>query len=216
MVKPNLQTLQNVGLKSTHFICSSLTGRLCRIATSGLMIIICFVLSFYYGDSFLNSVVYSPLHCSYLAPLKPFPPESQSLQILHVNRDHWIAVSTVSCTDNEDIIVFDSKYSLSTGTKLVLSQLIHTDKPSFNVKIASVSKQSGSADCGLYAIAYITSIAFGLNPTLCVFEQSAMRLPLAKLFSREGDVPFPNVERKTIIFNSHNHLHQSVLLLSLY
>ena len=104
-----------------------------------------------------------PTSLQLVGPLKPFPSESQSLQILHVNRDHWIAVSTVGCTadtdDSEDIIVFDSKYSsLSMGTKLVLSQLIHTDKPSFNVKIASVSKQSGSADCGLYAIAYVTSL----------------------------------------------------------
>ena len=85
-----------------------------------------------------------------------------------------------------------SKYSsLSTGTKLVLSQLIHTDKPYFNVKIASVSKQSGSADCGLYAIAYITSIVFGLNPTLCVFEQSAMRPHLLNCFQEKEMSPFP-------------------------
>ena len=78
----------------------------------------------------------------------------------------------------------------------MLSQLIHTDKPSFNVKIASVSKQSGSADCGLYAIAYITSIAFGLNPTLCVFEQSAMRPHLLNCFQEKEMSPFPMLRER--------------------
>ena len=56
-------------------------------------------------------------------------------------------------------MVYDSKYA-STETKLLLSQLVHTDKPAFTVKVASVIKQSGSADCGVFVIAYITSIAF--------------------------------------------------------
>ena len=88
-----------------------------------------------------------------IAPLKPFQPQSKSLQILHVNGNHWIAVSTVGCTaSTEDIVVYDSKYaSLSAETKLFLSQLVHTDKPAFTVKVASVTKQSGSADCGLFA-----------------------------------------------------------------
>ena len=98
---------------------------------------------------------------------KPIPPGSQSLQILHVNDNHWIAVSTVGCTTAEDIILYDSKYlSISVGTKLLLSQT--------SILIATDCKQSVSADCGVYAIAYITSIAFGLDPSLCVFNQTVM------------------------------------------
>ena len=122
-----------------------------------------------------------------IAPLKPFQPQSKSLQILHVNGCHWIAVSTVDCTaSTEDIVVYDSKYaSLSTETKLLLSQLVHTDKPAFTVKVASVTKQSGSADCGVFAIAYITSIAFGLDPAQYVFNQAAMRPHLQKCFEEK-------------------------------
>ena len=76
--------------------------------------------------------------------------------------DRNLTVLTVDCAastaEGIDIIVYDSKYfSLSTDTKLLLSQLVH---PAFNVTIASVSKQSGSAD---YAVAYLTSIAFTLH-----------------------------------------------------
>ena len=152
------------------------------------MIITCSVLNFYYRDSFLSTLVCILPLCS---KFKPSPPESQSLQILPVNNDHWVAVSTVGCAastaEGIDIIVYDSKYfSLSTDTKLLLSQLVHPDKPAFNLMIASVSKQSGSAD---YAVPYLTSIAFGLNPSLYVFEQSAMQQHLLNCF-QEKITPF--------------------------
>ena len=44
---------------------------------------------------------------------------------------------------------------------MLLAQLVHTDK---SANIANVAKQSGSLDCDLFAVAYITHIAFGLNP----------------------------------------------------
>ena len=43
------------------------------------------------------------------------------------------------------------------------------------MRVANVTKQSGSSDCGLYAIAYITHLAFGLDPSLFVFRQESLR-----------------------------------------
>ena len=60
-----------------------------------------------------------------------------------------------------------------------------TDKPSFTVRVASVTKQSGASDCGLYAIAYITHIATGLNPSLYIFRQALMRNHLLKCFEQK-------------------------------
>ena len=71
-------------------------------------------------------------------------------------------MSTIGCgAEGIDIIV-----SLSTGTKLLLSQLVHTDKPAFNVTIASVSKQSGSADYGLYAVSPVLRLVLTLHCTV--------------------------------------------------
>ena len=62
--------------------------------------------------------------------LKPFPPGSKSLQILHTDGNHWIAASNnIGCTTTEDIIVCDSMYtSISASTRQLLSdsQLVHT------------------------------------------------------------------------------------------
>lgn len=105
-----------------------------------------------------------------------------ALQILHTgenenNRNHWIAVSTVNCNEKEDIIVYDSKFSssLSPDTLMLLAQVIKTEKSAICIKVANVTKQTGSSDCGRFAIAYITHIAFGMNPSSCVFQQSSTR-----------------------------------------
>ena len=79
-------------------------------------------------------------------------------------------------TEGVDIIVYDSMYSsLSKNTQTILSKLVHTDKPELTVKMANVSKQSGTRDCGLFAIAYITHIANRLDPSLGIFNQAQMR-----------------------------------------
>ena len=52
-------------------------------------------------------------------------------------------------------------------------KLVNTDKLSFSVQMASVMKQKGSFDCGLFTI-YMTCVSYNLDPSLCVFEQTKM------------------------------------------
>ena len=80
------------------------------------------------------------------------PLPTGALQILHVDSNHWVAVSTFN-TEAQDIIVYDPKnYSISSSTQTILAKLVNTDKPSFTVRMV---KQSGCSDCGLFAVAYI-------------------------------------------------------------
>ena len=55
---------------------------------------------------------------------------SGSVRILHVNGNHWITVSTMISTENDDdVIVYDSLHSsLSHGTKMQLANLMKTSK----------------------------------------------------------------------------------------
>ena len=70
-----------------------------------------------------------------------------------------------------------------------------TDKPSFTVRVASVTKPS---DCGLYAIGYITHIATGLNPSLYIFRQALMRNHLLKCFEQKKLEPFPVFKERRV------------------
>ena len=120
---------------------------------------------------------------------QPLP--TGSLQIIHTDGDHWVAVSTFN-TEGADIIVYDPKYS----TQTILAKLVNTDKPAFSVRMASVLKQSGSSDCGLFAIAYVTHIANRLDPSLCVFHQAEMRNHLIQCFEHKQLDPFPILKER--------------------
>ena len=113
------------------------------------------------------------LECTLKATCKPL--SLGSLQILHVNGDHWITVTTCDC-DGVDIIVFDSKYvCLTKSTMTLLTKLIKSKNNIFTAQITNTIKQSGSSDCGVFAAAYATSLAFGHDPCAFVYDQCRMR-----------------------------------------
>ena len=80
---------------------------------------------------------------------------------------------------------------------------MYTDKPTFPIKMAHVTKQSGSCDCGL---AYITHIAFGLEPPNYVFDQSKMRTHFTQSLEKKLIEPFPiytKRKKNNIVFNGN-------------
>lgn len=66
-----------------------------------------------------------------------------------------------------------------------------TEKPSVTVHIMNVSKQAGTQDCGLFAIAFMTSLAYGNNPTTEVYRQDEMRAHLSTCFEKNVMQCFP-------------------------
>ena len=80
---------------------------------------------------------------------------------------------------------------MSQSTARILAKMIKTCQPYFTVRVANVAKQSGTRDCGVYAIAFITHIANGLDPSLYVFDQGKMREHLTKCFEKRKLETFP-------------------------
>ena len=101
-----------------------------------------------------------------------------------------VAASTVNSPHEADIVadvvLYDSMYStINSQTELLLSELVHTNRPVIYVCFGNVSKQSGSVDCGLFAIAYITDIAFGRDPSFHVYVQKEMRQHFSNVLSKK-------------------------------
>lgn len=67
---------------------------------------------------------------------------------------------------------------------------------SFNIEVMNISKQSGAVDCGLHAIAVLTSLAFDQDPTTVVYYQKAMRPHLNTCFDANRIVPFPVLKHR--------------------
>ena len=76
-------------------------------------------------------------------------------------------------------------------TEKVLLNLFQWNDKKLVITISSCHKQKGSVDCGLYAIAYSTAIAFGDNPCKLKFKQEALRSHLVNCFHVKEMSMFP-------------------------
>jgi len=85
-------------------------------------------------------------------------------QIWHCCQCHWITVSSIGCKPGE-VKVYNSLYSdLDETAKCKLKRVFGFSK--ITVHFPSVQQQTGVVDCGLFAIAFATSLALGQD----VFE----------------------------------------------
>jgi len=69
---------------------------------------------------------------------------------------------------------------------------------SFINKVANVAGQRGSADCGLYAIAIMTTLASNENPTEVLYSHQDMRVHLEQCFDKGILEKFPVEKRRRV------------------
>ena len=122
-------------------------------------------------------------------PLKQL---DKCIQILHVHDNHWAVITTLGCDLQENKIrYYDSSYTeLLYNTEMIISRLM-PEKPEIKVDVMKLTKQIGSNDCGLYAIAIATALAYEVDPSTLLFEQNEMRTHLANCFMRQHLTQFP-------------------------
>ena len=118
------------------------------------------------------------------------------IQILNTGNGHWVTTSTIGTT-HPTVQVYDSLYS-SAGTRLKaqIAALLATEQPELVLNFMDVPVQSGSNDCGLFAIAFATALALGVKPELFLFDQSKMRRHLQQCLERGKMQMFPVIKKR--------------------
>ena len=88
---------------------------------------------------------------------------------------------------------------MSTQSCFCHSWCLQLKKKYFTVDITNVNKQSGDNDCGLFAAAYATSIAYGQDPSSIVYNQALMREHLFKCLEAKRMIPFPSIRKRRVL-----------------
>ena len=116
------------------------------------------------------------------------------IQIIHcLERHHWITASTVNNAPGE-VTIMDSIFkSIDQETKLTVSNLFQPSGSvnQLKIKLIKTQRQKGNKDCGLFAIAMATTIAFGKNPSKVTFCQESMRAHLVSCLNNQNFSLFP-------------------------
>ena len=66
-------------------------------------------------------------------------------------------------------------------------------KSSSNIVMVPMQQQSGGTDCGVFAIAVMTSLVFNDDPSEITYQQASLRSHLVKCFSSGELTTFPSV-----------------------
>ena len=97
--------------------------------------------------------------------------------------------------------MFDSVHNnISSDTVKQICSIVHSLKKSIEIEIMDVLKQHGSTDCGLFALAYATSLCLGELPTERRYNQGELRAHLSSIFEHRNPhpQPFPSCHREKI------------------
>ena len=118
------------------------------------------------------------------------------IQVLHNGHDHWVTVSTIGCKAGE-INAFDSLPPALTSSKMnQIAALLATPKDAIKVKYIDTQMQSGSSDCGIFAVAFATALANGEAPGAIHFNQPKMRRHLVNCLESRFLSAFPVMRKR--------------------
>ena len=110
------------------------------------------------------------------------------MQVVHCRSNHWILASTVHDDNSDRVMIYDSLYdNVDPGTLTVIHHLFG---PTATPEILEVQKQHGTADCGVFAIAFATAVCFK-QKLVVPFHQGLMRHHLVQCFEKGVCLPFP-------------------------
>ena len=91
----------------------------------------------------------------------------------------------------DEVCVYDSSFDdLPHVEELVVASLVQVNSNILKVKFPKVAMQTNGNDCGLYAIANATALAFGKDPSTQVYIPRLMREHLIKCLENRHLEPF--------------------------
>ena len=116
----------------------------------------------------------------------------ETIHVHHNGQFHFVT----SCSISGKVKLFDS-LNLQPSEELIKQiNTLYSPDPTVSPTINQAQLkelQRGSKDCGLYAIAFATELAFGHDPSNFIFDQSKMRQHLFKCFESRTISRFPKV-----------------------
>ena len=117
--------------------------------------------------------------------------KSEFIQIMNTGKHHWVTVSNINCND-EEIHVYDCASGSPTNSLLnQIASIVCTPKDIIKLTYVDVQMQQGCDDCGLFAIAFATSLARGEQPGSFFYQQKAMRKHLVDCLEKQNITAFP-------------------------
>jgi hypothetical protein len=124
--------------------------------------------------------------------------KDQWIQIIHTSQNHWIAAA-FGYGKSTNVLIYDSLNSQcipTTHTIYCVAQLRHSPDNSLKISLMPCENQEDGVNCGTFAIAFATALAFKLNPSELRFDQTIMRQHLINCLLNGKMEAFPVISTR--------------------
>ena len=135
--------------------------------------------------------------CGFQDTVDVIPTEKNYIQILHDSSLHWVCLANMESRkeDNEihclyDVFSLKKKHISKNVTPQIASYVYHTG-PQLTILSKSVQQQSNGVDCGVYVIAFATSLTYGGNPEKESYDGKKIRPHLVECLKIGKLTPLP-------------------------
>ena len=119
------------------------------------------------------------------------PQPDEFIQILNLNNNHWILISTIGCPA-ATVNVYDSLHgTLPSRAQRLVADILQCQSTHITVRYPDTQWQSNSHDCGLFTLANATALCAGLDPCTLSFEHAKMRDHYLNCIRAGILLPFP-------------------------
>ena len=133
------------------------------------------------------------------------------VQILHINKNHWVCVSNKFSGSSVDL--YDSLHTNpKVGDSIVrqVCTILASPQSSFALNVVNVQCQQGYSDCGLFAVAMAYDLCAGKDPFQLFYDQARFRTHLESCFHQEMITDFASVNQTRRKKRVINHLSVDV------
>eukprot|EP00731_Ephydatia_muelleri_P002138 Em0001g2138a len=123
------------------------------------------------------------------------------VQVLHSGGNHWLTVSTIGFPYST-VNIYDSMCcTLPHSTQKMTCALLVSHEPNVTLRFIDVDRQNNANDCGLYALAFASTLCSGKDPRHITFSKTDLRKHLLQCLMQNEMEPFPGekLRRKKMV-----------------
>ena len=125
--------------------------------------------------------------------------------MLHNGANHWVTVSNLDAQPSHINIYYDSMFRSTSDHTSIADQIcaiMHSSQPKITVHHTNVDKQMNGHVCGVYAIAFATSLCYGQDVMSIHYDRQKMRQHLVECLEAKKMFPFPSTyqEKKSQVY----------------
>ena len=112
------------------------------------------------------------------------------VQILHAGGNHWVCTSSIGC-EKGFVNVYDSLFhdAIVNDIKQQVQNIVGDDFK--DILVVPVQQQLNGSDCGVFAIAFATTLVYTLDTNIPQFDVPQMRSHLSTCLKAGLITPFP-------------------------